>query len=115
MEHTLLTLTTSKSTPTGRTKQQRFHDKQHTTRTRLIIPAHFPAPDVLQAYTRPVVDTDATKFTWGHPDVEKLHAFCDVTLGWDAEQVNVLLNPVMEKLGQTGRRQTRLDSFFMTY
>jgi hypothetical protein len=93
---------------------KQFHKKHKSARTRWIAPADFPAANVLTAYTKPVVDKSRTPFSWGTPDVEHLRHFCRAKIGWDAAETDKAIVPVLDKM-KSGMRQTRLDSFFMSY
>jgi DNA excision repair protein ERCC-5 len=95
------------------TKEQAFHAKHRTARTGWIAPNNFPANDVVQAYTNPVVDKSKDRFSFGAPDVDKLVTFCTRHLGWRPEETKHILDPVLNKI-ESGYRQTRMDSF-MTY
>ena len=94
-------------------REQEFHRKHHTARTRWIAPEHFPDPKVLTAYLNPVVDTSEERFAWGVPDTANLILFCNKHAGWSPEQTRQLLEPVLERLHSTtgSMYQTRLDSF----
>ena len=64
------------------------------------------------AYTRPVVDTNPEKFSWGQCDVEGLVEFCSRHIGWPEEETRRILEPVVQRNENGERyRQTRLDSF----
>lgn len=91
-----------------------FHKKHRSARTRWIAPADFPSPNVLTAYTKPVVDRSRTPLSWGIPDLENLRSFCRSKMGWEIAETDKAILPVIEQM-KSGLRQTRLDSFFMTY
>ena len=57
------------------TKEQIFHKKHHTARTRWIAPKHFPDDKVLNAYLNPVSDNSEERFSWGVPDLAGLEKF----------------------------------------
>ena len=92
------------------TEQDEFHEKHKTARSRWVMPPHFPADGVIQAYMNPVVDKSNERFTWGVPDVEGLVAFCAQHIGWVADETRKLLEPVVARRSQR-YMQTRLDSF----
>ena len=92
-------------------KEQVFHRKHHTARTRWIAPKHFPDAKVLNAYLNPVVDTSTERFSWGVPDLDGLIAFCHGHMGWVAEETEKLLVPIIQQMEGGSMRQTRIDSF----
>lgn len=97
------------STASGE-KLREFKNKHKSARRRWTAPEGFPSDAVLQAYTNPVVDKSADKFSWGLPDVARLVAFCSQNFGWRDDDTKRLLDPVMQNL-QSGLRQTRMDAF----
>jgi len=90
-----------------------FHLKHRAARTRWVSPTDFPSGNVISAYTRPAVEKSATRFTWGLPDVENIRTFCSNRIGWTTEETDKVVMPVVKAAGRM--RQTRLDSFLMTY
>ena len=92
-------------------KEQIFHRKHHTARTRWIAPKHFPDAKVLNAYLNPVVDTSKERFSWGVPDLDGLIAFCHGHMGWVAEETEKLIVPIIQQMEGGSMRQTRIDSF----
>ena len=90
-----------------------FHLKHRSARTRWVSPTDFPSGNVISAYTRPAVEKSATRFTWGLPDVENIRTFCSNRIGWTTEETDKVVMPVVKAAGRM--RQTRLDSFLMTY
>jgi hypothetical protein len=40
------------------------------------LPSSFPSANVLDAYLKPRLDPNKTKFTFGRPDLQLLRAFC---------------------------------------
>lgn len=69
---------------------------------------------MLQAYINPVVDNSTEKFTFGTLDEENIRLFCKRKIGWDTDEVDRSLLPVIRQL-QSGLRQTRLDGYLMHY
>lgn len=61
------------------------------------------------------MDTSPQKFTFGTPDEERIKLFCRRKMGWNSEEVDRALQPVLQKLKSDSMRQTRLDGFFMRY
>ena len=92
-------------------KEQIFHKKHHTARTRWIAPKNFPDAKVLNAYMKPVVDTSDERFTFGIPDLDGLVDFCYKHMGWSADETNRAVVPVIQKMEESSLRQTRIDSF----
>lgn len=95
-------------------KERLFAIKHRTARTRWEPPKDFPSPGVMDAYLKPVVDQSRDRFSWGAPDVPRLHRFCELKLGWTQEDTDKLLIPIVERL-QNRSHQTRLESYFMRY
>jgi 5'-3' exonuclease len=92
-------------------KEQLFHRKHHTARTRWIAPKHFPDAKVLNAYLNPVVDISTERFSWGIPDLDGLIAFCHGRMGLVAEETEKLIAPIIQRMEEGSMRQTRIDSF----
>jgi len=91
-----------------------FCKKHSSARTRWIAPADFPSRAIINAYLKPVVDTSAARFSWGRPDLPGLQRFCAETLGWEREETDRVVDPVL-KMMESGSKQTRLESYFMKY
>ena len=89
-----------------------FRRKHKSARSRWVVPKDFPAPNVLQAYSKPVVDNSREKFSWGMPDLEALRTFCFKTMGWEESETERVIVPVLDEM-KNGSRQTRLDGYFM--
>ncbi|SCU99976.1 LAME_0G06744g1_1 [Lachancea meyersii CBS 8951] len=78
--------------------------------------AEFPSDLVKEAYLRPEVDHDATKFTWGVPDLDRLREFFKMTIGWPQEKTDEVMIPLIREVNnrkKTGIQNT-LTSFFPT-
>lgn len=86
-----------------------FQKKHRSARSRWILPHNFPAANVLQAYSRPVVDSSNENFSWEKPDIEKLRSFLSRKVGWDSNETDKAVLPVLSRTS----RQTRLDGYFM--
>ena len=86
-----------------------FQKKHRSARSRWILPPDFPAANVLQAYSRPVVDSSNESFSWEKPDIEKLRSFLSRKVGWDSNETDKAVLPVLSRTS----RQTRLDGYFM--
>lgn len=89
-----------------------FKKKHKCARSRWVVPKDFPAANVLQAYSKPVVDSSREKFSWGEPDVDTLRTFCLKKMGWEASETDRAILPVLNEM-KNRSRQTRLDGYFM--
>ena len=96
------------------TKVEKFHVKHRTARARWIAPKSFPAPNVLNAYSKPVVDKSEVRFSWGVPDLDGARVFCHKLIGWRHEETDKVIVPVLKEMAKTSR-QTKLESYFMSY
>ncbi|KAF9932434.1 DNA repair protein rad2 [Mortierella alpina] len=75
----------------------------------------FPDPHVADAYKRPLVDDDPTKFQWGIPDLDGLRDFLRRSLSWDRGEVDRVLLPIIRQMSSAqNQTQTTLDTFFDT-
>lgn len=95
-------------------KERIFHKKHQSARTRWIAPADFPSPAIIDGYMKPAVDNSAVNFTWGTPDIEGLRQFCANSIGWDSEETDRVVKPVL-KILESSSTQTRIESYFMKY
>ena len=93
--------------------QQKFHQKHKNARQRWEAPHNFPAKDALQGYLRPVVDSSTEQFSWGTPDMDELRLFCAERIGWDEEETNQQILPVLKKMAEPKER--KIESYFRTY
>jgi DNA excision repair protein ERCC-5 len=92
-------------------KEEIFHKKHQSARTRWIAPKTFPDVKVLTAYLNPVVDTSNERFSWGVPELDGLVEFCRKRMGWTPEDTKRLVVPVIQRMNENSMRQTRIDSF----
>ncbi|KAG0209991.1 DNA repair protein rad2 [Mortierella sp. GBA30] len=77
------------------------------------LPSMFPDPHVADAYNRPLVDDDPTKFQWGIPDLDGLRDFLRKSLDWDRAEVDRVLLPIIRQMSSAQHQtQTTLDGFF---
>ncbi|KAF9567091.1 DNA repair protein rad2 [Mortierella alpina] len=77
------------------------------------LPSTFPDPHVADAYKRPMVDDDPTKFQWGIPDLDGLRDFLRKSLSWDRGEVDRVLLPIIRQMSSAQHQtQTTLDAFF---
>ena len=95
-------------------KERIFHKKHQSARTRWMAPADFPSPAIIDGYMKPAVDNSAVNFTWGTPDIEGLRQFCANSIGWDNEETDRVVKPVL-KILESVSTQTRIESYFMKY
>lgn len=95
-------------------KVQLFHKKHKSARTRWIAPADFPSNAILDGYMKPAVDGSTGNFTWGKPDIDGLRQFCANSIGWESEETDRVVQPVL-KILESGSTQTRIESYFMKY
>ncbi|CUS22468.1 LAQU0S05e06040g1_1 [Lachancea quebecensis] len=80
----------------------------------VILDTEFPSDLVKEAYLRPEVDHDATKFTWGVPDLDRLRNFFQSTVGWPQEKTDEVMIPLIREVNnrkKTGIQNT-LTNFF---
>ncbi|OJD33642.1 dna excision repair protein ercc-5 [Diplodia corticola] len=75
--------------------------------TKLFLPHPFPDPRVEEAYRRPEVDSDATAFAWGVPDLDALRGFLMSTIGWSSERTDEVLVPVIRDMNTREREGTQ--------
>jgi DNA excision repair protein ERCC-5 len=95
-------------------KVQLFHKKHQSARTRWIAPSDFPSNAIIDGYMKPAVDSSTVNFTWGKPDIEGLRQFCANSIGWENEETDGVVQPVL-KILESGSTQTRIESYFMKY
>jgi len=96
------------------TRERVFHHKHRSARSRWIAPKDFPAPSVMQAYMKPVVDTSRETLSWGKPHLDHIKTFCSKKIGWDYVETERVVAPVIKQM-TSGPRQTRLDGYLMHY
>ncbi|CAR21730.1 ssDNA endodeoxyribonuclease RAD2 [Lachancea thermotolerans CBS 6340] len=80
----------------------------------VILDTEFPSDLVKEAYLRPEVDHDATRFTWGVPDLDRLRSFFQSTIGWPQEKTDEVMIPLIREVNnrkKTGIQNT-LTNFF---
>lgn len=95
-------------------RRMQFHTKHKSARTRWIAPADFPSQVIINAYTKPVVDKSDGRFSWAKPNIQGLQQFCAESLGWDQEETDRVVLPVLKVL-ENKSKQRRLESYFMKY
>ncbi|CEP64053.1 ssDNA endodeoxyribonuclease RAD2 LALA0_S10e01178g [Lachancea lanzarotensis] len=82
----------------------------------VVLGSEFPSDLVREAYLRPEVDRDSTKFTWGVPDLDRLREFFKSTIGWPKEKTDEVMVPLIREMNnrkKVGLERT-LTSFFPT-
>ena len=95
-------------------KRKQFHKKHKSARTRWVAPPDFPSQSIINAYKKPVVDKSDGKFTWAKPNIEGLRQFCAESIGWNEEETERVVLPVLTVL-KNKSKQRRLESYFMRY
>ncbi|CAM9623755.1 unnamed protein product [Ectocarpus sp. 6 AP-2014] len=99
----------------GLSLEMKFHLKHRTARNRWTVPEGFPSEEVINAYNNPQVDRSEEPFSWAAPDVDGLMALCQRVLGWDRDQSDGLLMPMVKELDRGSFAQPRIDRYFMAY
>mmetsp|Transcript_7049 Transcript_7049/g.13296 ORF Transcript_7049/g.13296 Transcript_7049/m.13296 type:complete len:1123 (-) Transcript_7049:134-3502(-) len=89
-----------------------FTKKHKSARSRWLLPSNFPSTFVLQAYTRPVVDSSKTRFSWGVPDVDAIRMFLTKKVGWEVPEIDRIILPVTKAMADA-KTQKRIDGYFM--
>jgi DNA excision repair protein ERCC-5 len=100
------------STITDNSKVLEFTKKHKSARSCWIVPNNFPSRKVLQAYSRPVVNSSRTVFSWGFPDLDAICKFLCQKIGWEVSQIDQILLPVIKSMEET-KRQRKIDGYFM--
>ncbi|ODV93246.1 hypothetical protein PACTADRAFT_51863 [Pachysolen tannophilus NRRL Y-2460] len=77
---------------------------------KLYLDNFFPNQLIFEAYLKPEVDHDKTKFQWGKPDLDKLRVFLMYNVGWSQEKIDQILVPVIKDLNK--KQQTTINEFF---
>ncbi|KAK8173837.1 DNA-repair protein rad13 [Phyllosticta citrichinensis] len=82
--------------------------------TKLFLPPTFPDPRVEDAYLKPEVDSDPSKFEWGVPDLDELRRFLMATIGWSQERTDEVLVPVIRDMNRRELEgtQSNITGFF---
>ncbi len=81
---------------------------------KLFLDMEFPNDKIDEAYLKPEVDDDKTRFVWGKPDLDRLRAFLMRIVGWSKQHTDEILLPVirdMNKREQLGTQSTLGDFF----
>lgn len=91
-----------------------FHEKHKNARTKWSVANNFPDAKVAEAYLYPKANRSSENFTWKQPSVEKTRSYCFTKLGWNNDEIEKQLKPVLARLA-TRYSQTRMDSFVMSY
>ncbi|KAI5809845.1 DNA-repair protein rad13 [Peziza echinospora] len=67
---------------------------------KLFLPDSFPMAEVDEAYLRPQVDDDPSRFEWGVPDMDGIRLFLMETIGWSQERADEVLVPVVRDMNR---------------
>ena len=91
-----------------------FRRKFKRNATKLFLPPTFPDKRVDHAYLHPEVDSDASPFAWGVPDLEALRQFLMATIGWSQERTDEVLVPVIKDMNRRENEgtQANITQFF---
>lgn len=73
----------------------------------------FPNSAVYDAYFSPTVDDSRDPFTWSMPDLDLLRQYGVTRLGWNQNQVDELLLPIMKSLNRH-ETQSFIKDFFLS-
>ncbi|KAI4282922.1 MAG: hypothetical protein L6R35_005287 [Caloplaca aegaea] len=81
---------------------------------KLFLPSQFPDRRVDIAYLEPEVDSDASAFEWGVPDLDSLRSFLMATIGWTQERTDEVLVPVIRDMNRRDVEgtQANITQFF---
>ncbi|SCU79618.1 LADA_0B01970g1_1 [Lachancea dasiensis] len=82
----------------------------------VMLNSDFPSDLVKEAYIRPEVDHDTTKFSWGVPDLDRLRSFFGSTVGWPQEKTDEVMIPLIREVNNRKKTgiQNSLSNFFPT-
>ncbi|SCU98557.1 LAMI_0F15258g1_1 [Lachancea mirantina] len=82
----------------------------------VVLDNDFPSELVKEAYLRPEVDHDTTKFTWGVPDLDRLRNYFQITVGWPQEKTDEVLVPLIREMNDRKKHgiQNTITNFFPT-
>lgn len=83
--------------------------------TKIFLPDKFPDPDVREAYLHPEVDSDATPFEWGTPDLDSIRTFMKQMVGWKEDRTDQVLVPVIKDMNRKIQeaKQSTINDFFL--
>lgn len=91
-----------------------FKKKFRKNATKIFLPPGFPDPRVDAAYLKPEVDSDASEFQWGVPDLDALRQYLMATIGWSQDRTDEILVPVVRDINrrETEGTQANITRFF---
>ncbi|MCJ1390603.1 DNA repair protein rad2 [Xylographa bjoerkii] len=91
-----------------------FRRKFKRNAAKLFLPPVFPDKRVDHAYLHPEVDSDASAFAWGVPDLDALRGFLMATIGWNQERADEILVPVIRDMNRRENEgtQANITQFF---
>ncbi|CAH2355234.1 DNA repair protein Rad2p [[Candida] railenensis] len=81
---------------------------------KFFLPESFPDRVVFDAYKRPEVDKDDTKFQWGVPNLDSIRSFLMYNVKWTQGRVDEVLVPLIRDINRkkTEGTQSTLGEFF---
>lgn len=81
---------------------------------KFFLPESFPDRIVFDAYIRPEVDKDDTKFQWGVPNLDSIRSFLMYNVKWTQGRVDEVLVPLIRDINRkkTEGTQSTLGEFF---
>lgn len=80
-------------------------------RTKLNLSDTFPSKEVVQAYLHPSVDADKTRFVWGIPDLDGLRTYMMKTAGWEVDNTDSMLLPVVQDIKRRNMHKKMGDAY----
>jgi DNA excision repair protein ERCC-5 len=102
------------SRPAREDARSAFRKKFRRSSGKVFLPRTFPDPQVVEAYLRPVVDSDPSAFRWGVPDLDALRTFLMRTAGWGADKTDEVLVPVVRDMNRREAEgtQSNITAFY---
>lgn len=86
-----------------------FRKKFRKKAVKIFLPPSFPDTRVDEAYLKPEVDSDASQFKWGYPDMNGIRQFLMTTVGWSAERTDEILVPVIRDMNRRTQEGTQAN------
>lgn len=96
-------------------KSRRWYQKHKNLRQKIkTLDQHFPSREVIDAYLQPLVDNSEEQFEWNCPDLDALRAFCTKKFGWEVEQTDNRVVPIVQRYNQTlSVAQRKIETYFL--